>query len=257
MTMKVKILGASGGVAPGFHTTALFINDRVLLDAGTGAFGFSPEKDDAVRDVVLSHSHLDHTAALAFLTDNRAANTGTLRIHCQPETMAALRAGIFNGAIWPDMEKIIINGKPVIKFYPIKKMLAPMTVGGARLSPFPVVHTVPTLGFCLHGARETLPVMTDLREASESVWKWMAKKRRIRRVIIETSFPDGMEDIAVASGHLTPGMLADLAARHLPDSWKLLCCHIKPRYYDEVCAQIRARFGKRAEVLKAGRVFYL
>ncbi|MGI9337813.1 MAG: 3',5'-cyclic-nucleotide phosphodiesterase [Gammaproteobacteria bacterium] len=252
--MKVKILGASGGVASGYDTTAVLINDRVLLDAGTGAFGLPPQ--NAINDIVLSHSHLDHTAALCFLADNRGADAGSLRVYCQSETADALRAGIFNNAIWPDMERIVINGKPMIQFFPIGKMLSPMTVGGVKLSPFPVVHTVPTLGFCLHGERETLPIMTDLGKADEAVWKWLARKRRIRRMVIETSFPDEMEKVAIDSGHLTPAMLAELVAR-LPQSWKLLCCHIKPRYYAKVCAQIRAHFGKRAEILKAGRVFYL
>lgn len=255
MTMKIKILGASGGVAPGFDSTAILINDRVLLDAGTGAFQLPPQ--NTVRDIVLSHSHLDHTAALCFLADNSGASDGTLRIHCQPETADALRDGIFNGRVWPDMEKIVINGKPFIRFYPIGKAFSPMTISGVKLSVFPVVHTVPTLGFCLHGERESLPIMTDLRAADAEVWKWLANKRRIRRIIIETSFPDEMEKIAIDSGHLTPAMLADFAARYLPQSWKLLCCHIKPRYDDKIQTQIRKHFGKRAEVLKAGRVFYL
>lgn len=252
--MKVKILGASGGVSPGFDSAAVLINDRLLLDAGTGAFQLPPQ--NAVRDIVLSHSHLDHTAALCFLADNNGGD-GTLNIHCLKETADALRVGIFNNRIWPDMEKIIINGKPFIKFCPIGKMLKPMTISGVKLSVFPVAHTVPTLGFCLHGGGETLPIMTDLRDASPQVWKWLANKRRIRRVIIETSFPDEMEKVAIDSGHLTPAMLADLAAAHLPKSWKLLCCHIKPRYSDKIQAQIRKHFGKRAAVLKAGRVFYL
>ena len=256
--MKITILGASGGVAPGYESTALLINDRVLLDAGTGALQMSLANMAAIKDIVLSHSHLDHTAALSFLADNRAAvaGTGTLRVHCQPATAKALRTGIFNDAIWPDMEKIVINGKPILKFCAIGKTLAPMRIGGVKLSPFPVVHTVPTLGFCLHGARETLPIMTDLRDVKPAVWKWLAQKRSVRRIIIETSFPDEMEDIAIASGHLTPAMLARKMA-HLPPHWKLVCCHIKPHHYAKVCAQIRAHFGNRAAVLKAGQIFYL
>ena len=134
--MKITILGASGGVAPGYESTALLINDRVLLDAGTGALQMSLANMAAIKDIVLSHSHLDHTAALSFLADNRAAvaGTGTLRVHCQPATAKALRTGIFNDAIWPDMEKIVINGKPILKFCAIGKTLAPMRIGNSGVN---------------------------------------------------------------------------------------------------------------------------
>lgn len=253
--MKVHILGASGSIARGFDSTAILVNDRVLLDAGSGAFRLPAH--NPVRDVVISHSHLDHTMALPFLADNGGGAGGTIRIHALAETIDALRAGLFNGDIWPDMEKIVVNGNPFIKFCPIGKMFSPVTIGGARLSFFPVVHAVPTLGFCLHGEREDLPIMTDMREANAEVWEKLTKKRRIGRIAVETSFPDEMENVAIDSGHLTPAMLVALAREYFPPSWKLLCCHLKPGYDAQIRAQIRKHFGKRAAVLKAGQAFYL
>jgi len=36
MTMKLTILGCSGGIGSGRHTTSLLLDDDVLIDAGSG-----------------------------------------------------------------------------------------------------------------------------------------------------------------------------------------------------------------------------
>lgn len=249
--MKVKVLGASGGVCPGSDSTSLLLDNHVLLDAGTGALRMPLKTAMGVHDILLSHSHMDHTAALCFLADN-FIGVGTLRIHCLKPTADALRGGIFNENIWPDMERIKINGQPLIEYRYIKKMCAPMQVSGVRVSPFPIEHPVPTLGFCLHGKKETLPVMTDLWHAKPAVWKWLAKQKHIRRIVIETSFPDSMEDIAKNSGHLTPAVLKE-RLKLLPPHWKVLCCHVKPHFAAKVRAEVKKHLGTRATMLKDGQ----
>lgn len=58
MTMKLRILGCSGGIG-GEHlrTTSLLVDDDVLIDAGTGV-GDLPIADLARIDhVFLTHTH--------------------------------------------------------------------------------------------------------------------------------------------------------------------------------------------------------
>jgi len=55
-------------------------------------------------DAFDSHSHLDHVLSIGLLADSvmrvrSAAGRGPIRVHALPETLAALRAHIFNGAI--------------------------------------------------------------------------------------------------------------------------------------------------------------
>jgi len=40
-----------------------------------------------------------------------------------------------------------------------------------------------------------------------AIWKSARSLRDLKAVIVECSFPSGLEDIALASGHLTPVLL--------------------------------------------------
>ena len=60
--MRLQVLGCSGGIAARHWTTALLLDDDVLIDAGTGVNELSLEAMARLQHVVLTHSHLDHIA---------------------------------------------------------------------------------------------------------------------------------------------------------------------------------------------------
>ena len=67
--MKVRVLGCSGSIARGSRTTAFCLDDRILVDAGTGVGDLTVEEMGNITHVFLTHSHLDHIAALPLLLD--------------------------------------------------------------------------------------------------------------------------------------------------------------------------------------------
>ena len=68
--MRIRILGCSGGIGAGSRTSAMLIDDDVLIDAGTGIGDLSLDEMQAIRHVFLTHAHLDHIAGLPMLADN-------------------------------------------------------------------------------------------------------------------------------------------------------------------------------------------
>ena len=62
--MKIEVLGASGSASKGCRLTSLLINDTIALDAGSLAQTLTIERQEAVRSILLTHSHLDHTLGL-------------------------------------------------------------------------------------------------------------------------------------------------------------------------------------------------
>ena len=68
--MRIKILGCSGGIGAGSRTSAMLIDDDVLLDAGTGIGDLALDDLNSIRHVFLTHSHLDHVAGLPMLIDS-------------------------------------------------------------------------------------------------------------------------------------------------------------------------------------------
>ena len=70
--MRIRILGCSGGIGAGSRTSAMLIDDDVLLDAGTGIGDLELDDLHAIRHVFLTHAHLDHIAGLPMLIDSMA-----------------------------------------------------------------------------------------------------------------------------------------------------------------------------------------
>lgn len=254
--MQLKILGSGGAQCEKASSISALADGRVLIDAGTGAHNMSLAAMDGVKDVLITHSHLDHVAMLCFVAECKigSAEGHGLRVHCFPETADAIRAGLLNGKIWPDFENIKIGGKPLISFEYFRPF-EEMDFGGLRATPFPVSHSdVPTAGFVLRGARENFVFISDVHTLSDEVYAYLHSLSDFRRMTVETSFPDGKEEIARASGHLTPSLLEKIVAR-LPEGLEIYYCHVKPRYEPEVSAQIQERFGGRILPLQDGMTF--
>ena len=70
--MKIKVLGSYGSEGPGQRPSALLVDDRVLVDAGTVGGALSPAEQIEVEYALVSHAHFDHIAGLCFLTDTLA-----------------------------------------------------------------------------------------------------------------------------------------------------------------------------------------
>ena len=49
--MRIRVLGCSGGIGAGSRTTALLVDNDVLIDAGTGIGDLSLQELDPIRHV--------------------------------------------------------------------------------------------------------------------------------------------------------------------------------------------------------------
>ena len=254
--MRLKILGNMGGSCRGQYSSSALINDSLLLDVGTGAQQLSLARMLKIDDVLLTHSHLDHMAMLFFLMDCQIGRKNrSLQVHCLKETAVALRRFFFNDHIWPDFENIKVDGVPIMEF----NYLTPyqrQTINGCDITPLPVQHTVPTVGYCLHGDGEDFVFISDILDADDDCWEYLNNLKRFRRMTIEISFPDEMEKVAKDSFHLTPKMLERLLKK-IPSGVEVFFCHAKPQVYGEVLQQVEARFVGRVKPLQRGMVFYI
>jgi glyoxylase-like metal-dependent hydrolase (beta-lactamase superfamily II) len=115
--MRIRVLGCSGGIGNGAFTTALLVDDDVLVDAGTGVADLSIEAMAAIDHVFLTHAHLDHVVCIPFLLDSVGSHrTQPLTVHAQAATLDVLRTHVFNNALWPDFTAIPSRQKPWLRF---------------------------------------------------------------------------------------------------------------------------------------------
>ena len=118
--VKVRVLGCSGAIAKDCRTTSFLIDGELLVDAGTGVGDLTLDEMRGIDHVLLTHSHLDHVAALPLMVDAIAAQRkAPLKVHALAGTIQALRAHIFNNVIWPDFSRIPTPEAPFISFHEI------------------------------------------------------------------------------------------------------------------------------------------
>ncbi|HEX7382095.1 MAG TPA: 3',5'-cyclic-nucleotide phosphodiesterase [Nevskiaceae bacterium] len=223
--MKIEILGCDGGVGPGLRTTCLRINDRILIDAGTGACELDGEAMAALSDVFLTHAHVDHVMGLAFIAAQRKA-ARPLTVHGDAAALGALKAHLFNWALWPDFTALPDAAHPALRLAAMGP--GPLGCHGLQFAAFPSLHTVPAIGYAVTENERSFAFTGDTYGHPE-MWRALNALPRLDQLMIEVSYPDAQGALAEVSRHLTPARLAQQlkALHHWPE---LLLTHHKPGY---------------------------
>lgn len=209
--MQIQILGCSGAIARGARTTSFLCGGRLLIDAGTGVGDLTVEAMAAIGHVCLTHAHLDHVAALPLMLDTIAGRLQRpLVVHALPETIAALRAHLFNGVIWPDFSAIPSPQAPFLRFEPLRTGDR-VAIDGHRLEVLPARHTVPAVGYALDTPAGWW-VYTGDTALCPAFWQRFNRLDRVAMLVIETAFSERERALACRSQHLCPSGLAQALA---------------------------------------------
>lgn len=234
--MRIRVLGCSGGIGAGRRTTSLLLDDDILIDAGTGVGELALDELERIDHVFLTHSHLDHLAALPFMLDTvGAGRNAPVTLHAQPATLTALGAHIFNNAIWPDFTRIPTPGKPFLNYQPLP-VGGEASVGNRRIRSVPVKHAVPAVGYIVSGPGGSIAFSGDMT-VNDEFWRALNACADLKHVIVETSFLDADEELARVSTHLCPRMLAG-ELRKLKPGPQVHITHLQPGQEDNIMAEI-------------------
>jgi cAMP phosphodiesterase len=240
--MKVRVLGCSGAIAKDCRTTSFLLDHDVLVDAGTGVGDLTLDEMSCIDHVLLTHSHLDHVAALPLMVDAVASQRTTpIKIHALQCTIDALKAHIFNNTIWPDFSRIPSPEAPFITFHPIK-LGQTLFIAGKHIEVLPAVHTVPAVGYAVATAKGCW-VFTGDTERNPALWARI-NQLDVAMLVIETSFSNCERDLARLSLHLSPNVLANeldciAKGQHYP----IYITHTKPAETELIMAEIQ-RFNQ-------------
>ena len=254
--MQVRVLGCSGGIGARARTTSFLVDHDILLDAGTGVEDLSVEELAAIDHVFLTHSHLDHIAALPLLVDSVGGlRSRPLVVHALPETILPLKTHIFNWVIWPAFTEIPHYERPWMVFEPIG-IDSTVELAGRWVRSLPANHTVPALGFHIFNERAALVFSGDTGPNDE-FWRIVNSVENLRYLIIETAFPNRDQDLAVTSRHLYPIQLGQELEK-LKREPQVLVTHLKPSDRKVIERELDAWAGRFApRVLERGDVFEL
>ena len=224
--MQIRILGCSGGIGGNLRTTSMLLDNDVLVDAGTGVGDLTITELLKIDHVFLTHSHLDHITSLPFLVDT----VGPMRempvtAHCTEATRKILQEHIFNWKVWPDFTEIPSKSSPYLR-YSTFSVGDSIDLDGRRINVLPANHVVPAVGFQFDSGEASL-VFTGDTPVNDALWTEVNKIVNLRYLIIETAFPNMEKELAIASKHLCPSMLAEELAK-LQRSTRVFVTHLKP-----------------------------
>jgi len=251
--VKVRVLGCSGGIGGAARTTALLIDEDVLIDAGTGVGDLELAALARIDHIFLTHAHLDHIGAVPLLLDSVGAHRQhPVIVHALEATIATLSSHIFNWQVWPDFTQIPDPAQPFLRFAAFAPG-AEVAVGARHLRGIPVNHVVPAVGYLVRGARGHLLFSGDTTE-TDAFWQVANDTADLNHLIIETSFTDAEEALSRVSRHLCPRLLASelLKLRGTP---KIYITHLMPGEEQEIMGEIRGRVpGRDIVALERGMV---
>lgn len=252
--MKLRILGCSGGIGGDLRTTSMLLDHDTLIDAGTGVGELSVSELSQIDHVFVTHSHMDHVTSIPFMADTVGwMRDRPMTVYATAETIDILRQHLFNWKLWPDFTQIPDARNPVLCYQSVV-LGETVDLGGRRITPLPANHVVPAVGYRIDSGASSL-VFTGDTTTSNALWQEINRIGNLRYIIIETAFCNSEKDMAIASKHLCPSMLAEeLSKLALPA--EIYITHLKPGEIELTMQEIEECAGKwNPRMLKNNQIF--
>jgi len=251
--MKFRVIGCSGGQVPGHNLSSYLLDSSLLIDAGSITYVLDLEGQKKIRNILITHVHVDHVMGLATMADNLFGHCKTtVNVWGSSEVMASLKSSFFNDTIWPDFTQMTSDMQPwpVVTFHNMPEE-EPTPIGDFIVTMVRVNHVVPSAAFFIENSKKTLLHVGDTGP-TERVWSLGRRKTNLRGVVLEASFPNRLQELADLSRHLTPQTLAKEVEKLGIPSVPILVTHLKPQYREEIIKELKKIKGYRLRILKEG-----
>jgi cAMP phosphodiesterase len=256
--MKVQLLPSTidedGRASARQHLMSIVIDDCVAIDAGSLAFACTDLQRRQVRDIILTHTHLDHIAGLPlFIDDLFATLTEPIRIHATRDVIDTLERDIFNWSVYPRFSELMNKSGRVVEYREFKQGNQ-FSAQHLTVKSVAVNHKVQSNGYVISDGTVSLGVTGDTAETTD-IWNAFNSVGDLRAVLIECAFPNEMSDLAAVSHHLTPQTLERELAKLENAACEVYVMNLKPMYRETILRQIGALDTRQIQVLEVGKVY--
>jgi len=252
--MEVKVLGRSGAELPGHRPPSYLLNDKILFDTGSLTNVLDIRGQWKIGHIFITHPHLDHIMGIPFLADNLIFRKTKHRVNILsiPPVIKTIRKSLLDGSIWPDFTVIPNRHAAILNLIELRAGRT-IRIRGCSITPYPVNHSVPAAGYLVEDKKGRRFLYTGDTGPTEAIWKKLGEKQ-LHCLIIETSFPNRMEEIAIRTGHLTPRLLGKelQKIKNLPE--KIFVTYLKPPYFNTIRKELQKLKIKNLKLLRHGEI---
>lgn len=255
--MKIELLPSTieGGIIVNKqHLSCFVVDDAIAIDAGSLSFASSKEQKENIRDVILTHAHIDHIAGLPLFIDDLFSDLETpVRVHAAEEVIEVLRDHIFNWKVYPDFAELENDHGPVLEYRAFEPGRE-FDVGEICVKAIPVNHKVPAYGFVVSRAGVTIALTGDTAEMVD-FWAEINNIRDLAALFVECAFPNNLKCLAEVSHHLTPEGLGKELALFTNTECPVYAINLKPAYKEITEKEITELGFENLSVLDVGTAY--
>jgi ribonuclease BN (tRNA processing enzyme) len=256
--VKIQLLPSTfdeqGRASQEQRLTCYLIDDCVAIDAGSIALSLSDEQRNTVRDIIVTHPHMDHIASLPiYIDDLFGFLESPIRIHATAEVINLLERDVFNWTVYPRFSELKNERGPVMQYVPFQVGVE-FQVAHLKITAVNVNHIVPTVGMVVSDGQKTIAFSSDTAE-TEDFWKLVNATPRLDALLIEASFPNSMAELAETSRHFTPESLNRELRKLEHNGLDILTVHLKPAYRETVARELKALSIPKLEIMETGRTY--
>lgn len=251
--MRIELLPSSLPPSAAQFLVSFLVDDEIVIDAGAIGLLADLDRQRRVRHVFLTHEHLDHVASLPILLENvYEPGRQAVEVLASAHVLDVLQRDLFSGRLWPDF--FALSRSEAAFLQPsVVESLRPVHRAGLAITPVPVSHGVPTLGYVVSDGSIAVAFPSDTGPTAV-LWDHLRGVVGLRAVFLEVSFPDALADLAAATGHHCPATFA-VERKKIPADVRCIVVHRKARYAETIARELAALDLPNVELVRPGHAY--
>jgi ribonuclease BN (tRNA processing enzyme) len=175
-------------------------------------------------------------------------------VHGSEWVLNCLQSDLFNDRMWPDFIRLSRKGAAFLKTAVLTPFV-PVQLNGLTITPVPVDHVVPTLGFLVQDATTAVVISADTGP-TEEIWRRANALPNLKAVFLEVTFPNAMAGLAAQAKHHTPRSFGE-EIRKLRLPIPVFAYHIKARFGEQVVKELHELGLPNLMIAQAERPYLL
>ena len=256
--MRLQLLPSTfdeNGNASAQQPLSCFVIDNCLaIDAGSLAMATASVQKKQIRDIVLTHTHLDHIAGLPLFVDDLFTSLDEpIRVHATKEVIEKLQKNIFNWEIYPNFSELNNENGAVLEYCQFE-IGSQIFIKHLNIKSLEVNHKVQTVGFLIGDKKSKIAFTSDTAEM-DGFWKVVNVEKSLAAILIECAFPDELKNLASQSHHLTPAILKTELEKLKNTNCPIYVINMKPMYREKIVKQIEKLEIENLQILEVGKIY--